>query len=670
MDRKLITSALLYANGQVHLGHIAGAYLPADIYARFERLIGNQVLFLSGSDEYGLPITLSAEKAGKSPQEHVDHFHEVNSRLFSRLSFSFDYFGRTTSSLHKDRVLEFFHDLQKNGYIESKEEDHLYSESEGKFLADRYVEGTCPKCGFNPARGDECPSCGANYESIDLLKPRSKLTGSPLIRKKSRHYYLRFDAFKDRLTDWVKTKNWKENVYKFSLKYIEDLRPRAITRDSNWGIPIALDTGEKKVFYVWFDAPIGYISIAQEWARKQKKPDAWKEFWCDCKTELIQFIGKDNIPFHSVFFPAMLMGQDQPYHLVDELPANEFLRLEGKKFSKSDGNYIDLSQMLSDYQPDQIRYYLAANAPETSDADFTWKDFQATCNADLVGKLGNFIHRVLVFTLQHGGGDIPKEAKDPVQEDTTFKEQLENVTSQLKKSYKGFHVREASSHLMKMASLGNSYFNEKAPWKKVKQGLIEDVQTTLFFCFLCIQRLALYMSPILPTTAEAIWRSLGYKTPLEKERLDALPELPTGALPPSPKVLFQKIEDHIIEKEQAMLEKPVPTVSPIKEEIDFSDFTALDLRVAKVLSAEKVAKSKKLLALEVDIGIGVRKVVSGIALHVTPEEIIGKKVLFVANLKPAKIMGIQSEGMILAAGDGKDLEIPKIVDLPAGAIVS
>ncbi|MES2121665.1 MAG: methionine--tRNA ligase, partial [Chlamydiota bacterium] len=363
----LITSALPYANGPLHFGHVAGAYLPADCYARFERLKGSHVHFVCGSDEYGIAITLSAELAGRTPQQHVDLFHEINKNLFNQLNFSFDHFSRTTWPGHVKTTQEYFKDLLANGYIEEKTTDQLYSETESKFLADRYVVGTCPKCGFAEARGDECQKCGASYEATDLLQPRSKLTGSPLIRKPTKHFFLRFDLFKEKLSEWIGKKDWKPNVIQFAKSYIEDLKPRGITRDMEWGVPIPLPGTEGKVFYVWFDAPIGYISASREWAELHGKPESWRDYWCDPQTKLVQFVGKDNIPFHAVFFPAMTMGQNQPYKLVDELPANEFYNLEGKQFSKSDNWTIDLDTFFKQFTADQIRYAIASNAPETQD---------------------------------------------------------------------------------------------------------------------------------------------------------------------------------------------------------------------------------------------------------------------------------------------------------------
>lgn len=677
MKKTLITSALLYANGPAHFGHIAGAYLPADIYARYRRLQGDRVLFLSGSDEYGMPITLSAEKAGKTPKEHVDLYHNLNEALFHKLSFSFDHYSRTTWKGHEETVLAFFQDLKKNGFLMEKEELHLYSEKEGKFLADRYVVGTCPRCGFTEARGDECTSCGANYESLDLKNPRSKMTGSPLSLKKSRHCYLRFDQFKEPLKKWIAEKHWKENVRNFSEKYIEDLKPRAITRDATWGIPITLDDGSKKVFYVWFDAPIGYISAAKDWSQKQGSPDLWKDFWLDPNTSFVQFIGKDNIPFHSVFFPAMVMGQNAPYKLVDDLPANEFLQLEGKKFSKSDGHSIDLEQFFTKYSADQARYYLAANAPETADADFIWKDFQTSSNADLLGKFGNFVHRVFVFAKRYGDATLPKGSSTAFSHlgegGKEFMNNLRSCWETIGQSYDQFQVRKACSCLMKMASLGNAFFNANAPWKLVKEGNVSAVNEVLFACFFCMKLLAVAAFPIIPNTSSRLWKMLGFSRPIEQQLWENTleEELPFGTVLEDPEVLFEKIEDESIEYEEKMLASSVENAPvPGKETIEFDQFSALDLRVAKIISAEKVKKSRKLLCIQVDLGFAQRQVVSGLAERFSPEELLGKHVLFLANLAPRKIMGILSEGMILAAGEKEALEIPTVEKASAGSVVS
>lgn len=552
-QKVLITSALPYANGPLHFGHIAGAYLPGDCYARFQRMMGAEVLYICGSDEYGVAITLSAELAHRTPQEHVNLFHAINRSLFEKLQFSFTHYSRTTWPGHIPTTHEFFYSLQKKGAIEERTENHLYSEKEKRFLADRYVVGTCPRCGFEEARGDECQRCASSYEATELKNPRSKLTNTPLVLRPSRHLYLRFDKWKEPLAQWIQTKNWKENVVRFAMRYIEDLKSRAITRDSEWGVPVPGYPG--KVFYVWFDAPIGYISATKEWAQKIGKPERWKDFWLDPQTKLVQFIGKDNIPFHAVFFPAMLMGQDLPYKLPDEIPANEFLMLEGRQFSKSEGWTIDLEMFFAKYTADQARYALAANAPETADAEFSWKDFQSRCNAELLGKFGNFVHRVLVFICQRLSSRVPQ--RGPLHEvDAVFLRQMDLLVAEAAQAYETFHLRRASQLLMDLAQLGNGYFDAKKPWMLAKDAAHKGaLDTTLSCCIDCIQNLALVASPILPQAAQKIWQMLGFSNELAKENWEKIakdsvsPHQKLG----EPQILFRKIEDAEIEEEIAKL---------------------------------------------------------------------------------------------------------------------
>ncbi len=675
----LITSALPYANGPLHFGHIAGAYLPGDCYARFERLQGNEVLYLCGSDEYGVAITLSAELAGRSPQEHVDIFHAINKALFDKLQFSFDHYSRTTWEGHAAPVQEFFFALQKKGLIEERTENHLYSMKEKRFLADRYVVGTCPKCSFDQARGDECQKCAASYEATDLKNPRSKLSGDALVLKPSTHLYLRFDHFRQQLFDWIRSKDWKENVVHFAMRYIDELKPRAITRDSSWGVPVP--GYPDKVFYVWFDAPIGYISAAQEWAQKIGDSRAWERFWLEPETKLIHFIGKDNIPFHTVFFPAMLMGQDRPYKLPDEVPANEFYMLEGRQFSKSDNWTIDLEDFFQHYSADQIRYAIASNAPETADSDFSWKDFQMRCNAELLGKFGNFVHRVLVFAKQHCQSCVPL-AQTLDEEDRFFSTQMSALVKTAASHYSKFSLRKACQTLMELAHLGNAYFDHKKPWVLAKDpAKVPILQACIALCLECIKNLALVASPIIPTSAQIVWNLLGNHSELSQglwNTIAATP-LPTGQRLGESTPLFRKVEDVEIEQQIAKLglkKNPQeiqmtvpPTYEPFKESIAYDAFDKVDLRVALVLEVEKVPKSKKLLKLTLDLGSEKRTVVSGIALHYQPDQLIGRKVVFLANLAPATIMGIESQGMVLAAGIGDSLELPFIDKLAPGASI-
>jgi methionyl-tRNA synthetase len=675
----LITSALPYANGPLHFGHIAGAYLPADCYARFQRLMNRDVLYICGSDEYGIAITLSAELAGRTPKEHVDIFHAINRDLFERLNISFDHYSRTTWEGHQEATHQYFKDLVANGFIEEHVTDQLYSEADKKFLADRYVVGTCPKCGFESARGDECPRCGSSYEATDLINPRSKLTNSPLVHKETKHWFLMLDKFKDRLLAWLETKDWKPNVVNFIKGYINDLRPRAITRDMTWGISIPLPNTEGKVLYVWFDAPIGYISATKEWAQRTGQPERWKDYWFDPETKLVNFIGKDNIPFHAAIFPAMTMGQNLPYKLVDELPANEFYNLEGRQFSKSDGWYIDLEDFFKRYTTDQIRYTIAANAPETADSEFTWKDFQLRCNTDLLGKYGNLVNRVLVFAKNNCGGKVP--AMGDLQDiDRDFLATIKRLVDEAAQSYETFKVRRASHIIMELAQAGNVYFDAKKPWSAAKQPETRgSMETTIACCMECLKALAVISAPIIPDTAQKVWNQLGFQTKLRDWEQTINAHFKVGHNLGEPKILFQKIEDAQIAEEIAKLtsqSKPEKqevkemTYVPLKPAIDIDDFRKIDLRVGKVTSAVAVPKSKKLLKLEVDLGFEKRTVISGISQHYSPDEIVGKNIVLVANLKPATLMGVESHGMILAGSGPEILEVVSVEDLPPGSEVS
>ncbi|CCB88644.1 methionine--tRNA ligase [Simkania negevensis] len=683
MSKKvLITAALPYANGPLHFGHIAGAYLPADCYARFQRLVGHDVLYICGSDEHGVPITLNAEMAGRTPQEHVDIFHHVIASFFKQLRISFDHYSRTTWDGHVHPTQQFFLDLLENGYIEPKVTEQLFSPADNRFLADRYVVGICPKCHTENARGDECPTCGASYEATDLKNPRSKLTGAELVLKPTKHWFLRFDLFKDKLTNWIKKKHWKSNVVNFAQNYIDDLKPRAITRDSDWGIPVPLDDAEGKVFYVWFDAPIGYISATMEWAQKVKNdPNAWEKYWLDPDTHYVQFVGKDNIPFHAIFFPAMVMGQNTPYKLVDELPANEFYNLEGKQFSKSTGWYIDLEDFFKKFSPDQIRYAIAANAPESQDSEFSWKDFQMRCNTELLGKYGNLINRVLVFTLKHFEGEIPSFGK-MAYEDEKFLEEIEEKAKAIYQSYSHFQLRKASQLIMELATLGNTYFDAKKPWIAAKDPKLRgELGTTLACSLRILNVLALVSAPIIPETAEKLWKLLGYEKLLSTYHWQDVLEqgLPKTHTLKTPEVLFQKVEDEMIAaeiealKKRAELSAPKPQkeIPPFKQLLDFEYFQQLDLRVGQILSVEPVPKSKKLLKLEVDFGIEKRTIVSGIAKGFPDTSVlIGKKATFVVNLKPVKLMGVESQGMLLVNGEAPRMELLELSNGFPGETVS
>lgn len=679
MKRVLITAALPYANGVLHFGHIAGVYLPADAFARFSRLLGNEVLFLCGSDEYGVAITLAAELEKRSCKEHVDLFHHRNKELFRQLNISFDYYSRTTSKEHAPLVQEFFLDLLENGHIEKKETMQLFSEAENRFLADRYVIGTCPKCNFDRARGDECTQCGASFEATDLLHPRSKLTENPLILKETSHWFLHFDHFKEKLKTLLEHRMWRDNVQNFSQNLIDQLHERAITRDLNWGVGIPLPQSEGKVFYVWFDAPIGYISLSQEWAKKSGDESLWEKFWLDPKTKYVQFIGKDNIPFHALFFPAMIMGQNRSYKIVDDLVASEFYHLEGRQFSKSEGWTIDLEEFFKTFQVDQIRYYLAASSPETKDAEFSWKAFQSHLNQDLVGKFGNFVHRVLSFLQTNCGGKIPKPNELQAL-DLRFENQMHQIMQEIQESYQNYRIKKVTQLLMELASCGNTYFDLKAPWKARKDlNFLSSMQTTLFLSLQCCKNLALAAFPLMPTTAEKIFKMLGESTMEQAQWQEIMDRsLVAEKTLPQPELLFEKVEESVIEKKiealavckKTLEEKRQLPIAPLKQQINIEEFDKIDLRVGIIKKAEKLKKSKKLLQLTIDLGLEERTILSGISLHYTPEELIGKKVIVVANLKPAKLMGIESQGMILAGEIDSKLELALIDSLPAGTALS
>jgi methionyl-tRNA synthetase len=580
---------------------------------------------------------------------------------------------------------QFFKDLMENGYIEEKVTDQLYSEQDHKFLADRYVVGTCPNCGYDQARGDECQRCGASYEATELEKPRSKISGAPLIYKKTKHWFLRFELFKERLAEWIEKKDWKANVVNFARHYIDDLHARAITRDSAWGIPVPLKEAQGKVFYVWFDAPIGYISATQDWAQTRGTPEAWKNYWCDPQVKLVQFIGKDNIPFHAVFFPSMCMGQNQPYKLVDELPANEFYNLEGRQFSKSDGWYIDLDTFFEQFTPDQIRYTIASNAPESQDSEFTWKDFQSRCNSELLGKYGNLVNRVLVFAANHCSAKIPtRQALSEI--DQQFLAEINQLADEAAAAFEKFHLRRASQIMMQIAQTGNVYFDGKQPWKTAKNPETRpEMENTIYCCLECIKTLALVSSSIIPDTAEKVWHLLGFHSTLSTQNWDRILQehLKPGTPLPKPEILFKRIEDDVIEAEIDKLKRlgskkenqpkvvAEKKLASIKSEINIDDVRKLDLRVGQILSVERVPKSKKLLKLQVDIGLETRQIVSGIGEAFSDLDTLkGKKVIIVANLKAALLMSIESQGMLLTAETTNGLELPSLIDAPNGSQIS
>ncbi|WP_179021592.1 methionine--tRNA ligase [Winogradskyella forsetii] len=663
--RYTITAALPYTNGPIHIGHLAGVYVPADIYARYLRLTGNDVAFICGSDEHGVPITIKAKNEGVSPQDIVDKYHAIIKKSFVDFGITFDNYSRTTEKIHHDTAQEFFKTLyDKNEFVEEVTEQ-LYDEEANQFLADRFVTGTCPKCGNEEAYGDQCENCGSSLNATDLINPKSAITGNVPTLKETKHWFLPLNKYENFLKEWIlkgHKKDWKSNVYGQVKSWVDDgLRPRAVTRDLDWGIPVPVDGGEGKVLYVWFDAPIGYISSTKEWATREGKN--WEDYWKDENTKLVHFIGKDNIVFHCIIFPAMLKAEGS-YILPDNVPANEFLNLEGKKLSTSKNWAVWLPDYLVDFpnQQDVLRYTLTANAPETRDNDFTWKDFQARNNNELVAIFGNFINRVAVLTNKYYDGVVPKPGEYTAVDEETMAA-VKAYPAVISSSIERYRFREASQELMNLARLGNKYLADEEPWKTIK--IDEDRTKTVMFVALQISAaLAILSEPFLPFTStklknilsltssaiEMSWADISTKDIL----LPANHKLQEGKAD----LLFSPIEDEEIQKQLDKLEASKKaneaakkTVEPQKEEIIFDDFTKLDLRVGTILEAEKMPKTKKLLVLKVDTGIDIRTIVSGIAESFKPEDVIGKRVTVLVNLAPRKLRGVESQGMILMTED-------------------
>jgi len=675
----LVTSALPYANGPIHFGHIAGAYLPADVFVRFHQLLKNDVVYICGTDEHGVAVTIGAQQAKRTPKEQVDIFHKVIKDIFKKFNINFDHFSRTTTKKHYDLSQKFFTELHDNGHIEDKIISQFYCSSCNRFLADRFIYGTCYLCGAENARGDECPECGAWLEPLKLKNAKCKICNSSPSIKKTRHWFLKLANFKEELHSWLdQHPYWKPNVLNVARRQIDDLESRPITRDMDWGIKVPLEEAFGKVLYVWFDAPIGYIDATMEWAEKINSPEIWKEYWCDDKTRIVNFIGKDNIPFHLLVWPAMIMGQTTKYTLAENIPANEFLNLEGKQFSKSEGWYIDLESFFQKYTSDQIRYTLAAGAPETKDSDFNWRDFQKYNNSDLSGVLGNLVNRLMVFTHKNfsgkipAGDDLPQNARDLLIEVLKRKEKL----SQL---YDSYQLKKAAYEIIDIARLGNKFFDENKPWVLIKESK-KDCGKILFTLFTLLEQLSVISWPVIPDTASKIFTQFGIKRSIVDLSWDFESQIAsdgTHLLNPS-SILFKKIEDREIEEENEKLNKTLKDkkhpaqqdYEKLLDEISFEDFIKLDLRVAVILQAEPVKKSNKLLKLQVDVGFERRQILAGIAKYFKPDQLIGKKVIIVANLKPRKLMGEISQGMVLAASLNKKLGILNIDNIEPGARVS
>ena len=660
--RKMITAALPYANGPVHIGHLAGVYIPADVYARFQRNTGQEVAFICGSDEHGIPITIRAKKEGITPQDVVDKYHEIIKKSFVDLGISFDEYSRTTSKKHYEVSQEFFLNLYNKGKFEEEISEQFFDEQAGEFLADRYIVGTCPKCSNENAYGDQCEKCGSTLSPTELINPKSMLSGNTPILKETKNWYLPLNEYENFLNEWIikgHQDDWKPNVYGQVKSWLNDgLKPRAMTRDLNWGVPVPLPNAEGKVLYVWFDAPIGYISFTQEWAEKNGKN--WKDFWQNEETDLVHFIGKDNIVFHCIIFPSMMKAHGD-YIMPKNVPAFEFLNLENDKISTSRNWAVWAHEYVEDFpdQQDALRYALLSSAPETKDNNFTWKDFQTKNNSELVGIFGNFINRVTVLTQKYYNGIVP-QPNEFEQVDKDLYHEMQQIPEKIGKNLDEFRFRDALTEMMNLARLGNKYLADEEPWKVIKDNP-ERVKTQMFCALQVAGALAYLCEPFLPFTSQKMKSGLNLGNKNWYEVLNT-PPIPTGHQINEMPLLFSKIEDNVIEAQIKKLEntkinnqKTNPNANPMKEQISFDDFTKIDLRTATILEAEKVEKADKLLKLKVDTGVDVRTVVSGIAESFSPEEIIGKQVMILLNLAPRKIRGIESQGMLLLTTkpDGK-----------------
>nr|WP_262497075.1 methionine--tRNA ligase [Nonlabens spongiae] len=662
--RFTITAALPYTNGPVHIGHLAGVYVPADIFARYQRLKGNDVAFMCGSDEHGVPITIKAKKEGITPQELVDRYHKIIGDSFEEFGISFDNYSRTSAHIHHDTAQDFFKKLEADGKFVEQVTEQLYDKEADQFLADRFVTGTCPKCGNPDAYGDQCENCGTSLNATDLINPKSAITGNTPELRETKHWFLPLDQYSDWLNEWIvegHAQDWKPNVTGQVKSWINDgLQPRAVTRDLDWGIPVPVKGGEGKVLYVWFDAPIGYISATKEWAAKTHKN--WEDYWKDENTSLVHFIGKDNIVFHCIIFPSMLKAHGD-YIMPENVPANEFLNLEDQKISTSRNWAVWLHEYLEEFpgQQDVLRYVLTANAPETKDNNFTWKDFQARNNNELVAIFGNFINRTLVLTHKYYNGVVP-EPNEFSSVDLEVLNEINAYPAKLEQSVERYRFRESVTELMNLARLGNKYLADEEPWKLMKTDP-ERVKTIMFVSLQIAASLSVLSEPFLPHASEKL-KSMLCHADLESasfqwnEVASQQTLIPTGHKINKAELLFSKIEDAQIEAQLEKLEASKATnaaeksqIMPQKDETTYDDFMKMDLRVGEILTAEKMPKTDKLMVMTVDTGIDNRTIVSGIAQHYTAEELVGKKVTVLVNLAPRKLRGTVSQGMILLAED-------------------
>lgn len=652
--RTLVTAALPYANGPVHIGHLAGVYVPADIYTRYLRLKGEDVVFVGGSDEHGVPITIKAKKEGVTPQDIVDRYHNIIKKSFEGLGISFDVYSRTTSKMHEKTASDFFRTLYDKGEFVEKTSKQLYDEEAHQFLADRYVTGTCPHCGFDHAYGDQCEACGTSLNATDLINPKSAITGNVPVLRETKHWYMPLDKWEPALRKWILEdhKEWKPNVYGQCKSWLDDhLQPRAVTRDLDWGIPVPVEGADGKVLYVWFDAPIGYISNT-----KELLPDTWEKYWKSKDTRIIHFIGKDNIVFHCLIFPAMLMAEGS-YQLPENVPANEFLNLEGDKISTSRNWAIWLNEYLEEFpgKQDVLRYVLTANAPETKDNDFTWRDFQARNNNELVAILGNFVNRVLVLTHKYFNGVVPA-AGQLTEADEAVIAEFKDVKEKLGDNIEHFHFREALKDAMNLARIGNKYLADSEPWKLAKTDM-DRVATIMHLALQITANLAIAFEPFLPFSAQKL-RTMLNMPEVNWDKLGTTTILSEGSMVEKPELLFEKIEDSVVDAQIARLERIkqeniIANFTPraIGPNATFDDFQKLDIRVGKVVECAKVKKADKLLQFKIDDGLKGRTIVSGIAKYYNPEDLVGKEVCFIANFPPRTFKGIESQGMILSAED-------------------
>ncbi|KAF0152610.1 MAG: methionyl-tRNA synthetase [Ignavibacteria bacterium] len=673
-EKVLVTSALPYANGNIHLGHLSGAYLPADIYVRYKRLNGDDVVYVCGSDEHGVPITVTADKEKITPKEVVDKFHEANKKAFQNFGMTFDVYSRTSIPVHHSTAQEFFKCFYDQGLLVEKKSMQFFDEKVNKFLPDRYVEGTCPKCGNEEARSDECEKCGSLYDPTELKNPKSKMTGETPVWKETSHWYFPLGKFQERLEKYVNEMDanykWKDNVLQYCRGWFNEvLKDRAITRDLDWGVKVPLEDVQNKVLYVWFEAVLGYISAAKELSELRGEPELWKKYWQDKYTKYIAFIGKDNVVFHTIIFPAILMAwndaNETKYCLPQNVPANEFLNFEGKKFSKSRGWGIDVREFLELFPADTLRYTLGANLPEGKDTDFFWKEFQSRTNGELADILGNFVNRTFTFAHKHFEGKVPlRGTLAKIDEDIL--EYLKEVPVKAAELIERYKIKDAIFEMMNLARAGNKYFNDSEPWKSSKTNK-EQCASTINICLNIIYTLAEIFEPVIPFTSAKIFDMLNAKP--TQWLNSGKTNLVEGNILNEPQILFAKLEDKIIEEQINKLPQVIDlAATEAVEEITIDEFKRVKLKVGKIIAAENVKKSDRLLKLQIDLGTEKRQLVAGIAKSYNPEDLIGKKILMVANLKPAKLFGIESQGMVLALdtheeGKVRLIEIDEAIEL-------